>query len=195
MARAGAQVTATDLSAPLLSALQQAGAQLEGSVRRRVRTRAGDMRSLRLRQRFPLVVAPSSTFLHLYNRRDVEAFLAGVLHHLTADGVFVFDVALPRAEELVNGYDPVAQIRTIPWVGDVLLAQRQYFPRELQMLLEYNGLTKVRVRGDFGRGTPTADTKVLVFTARAAAGRSRKPRTLRTAKATSQATRSGGRGC
>lgn len=176
MAQAGARVTATDLSTALLSSLEQAGAEFEPAVRRRVRTRAGDMRTLRLRHEFPLVIAPSNTFLHLYNRRDVEAFLSNVRHHLTPEGTFVFDVTVPRPEELAQDYDPVAQIKTLRLAADVVLAERQYFPRELPMLLEYNGFSTVRLRGDFGRRRPGPTTEVLVFTAQAVPSRSRATR-------------------
>lgn len=165
MAHSGARVTAVELSNSLVQALTAEAATLPRSIARQVKVQQGDMRTLRLRRRFPLVVAPMNTFLHLYNRRDVEAFLEGVRHHLAEDGRFVFDVVLPRPEELTQGYDPVAQIQSRQLGSGVQLAQRQYFPRELEMLLWYNGFRRLRLRADFTGQKPDAATQVLVVTA------------------------------
>jgi hypothetical protein len=115
------------------------------------------MRSLRLGRTFPLVLAPSDTFSHLYTRADVEAFLACVRAHLAPGGTLVFDMALPRlphGDESADGgertdYDPIAQVVST-WgdslEGNVLLARRLFFPRELELLLHRGGFGAVRMR-------------------------------------------------
>lgn len=100
MARAGARVVAVDLSFKLIQALGEVLRAEPAAVRRRVTAREGDMRSLRLARRFPLVVAPSSTFSHLYSRTDVEAFLARARAHLAPGGRLVFDLEMPRLPRL-----------------------------------------------------------------------------------------------
>ena len=115
-------------------------------VRERVAFRRGDLRALRLKRRFPLVIAPFNVFMHLYTRRDVERALATVKRHLRRGGRFAFDVRMPDARELARdpervykagkvtrpetgrryhyrerfAYDPVDQIQTIEmaFVGD-----------------------------------------------------------------------------
>ena len=60
------------------------------------------MRTLRLQERFPLVIAPFNAVLHLYARSDVEGFLARVRDHLTPGGRFVADLSTPPLEDLVR---------------------------------------------------------------------------------------------
>ena len=104
-ARAGARVTGVDLSRPMLDDFKKRLAKEPVEVRERITLRRGDMRTARLRRRFPLVTCPFNAFLHLYERSDVERFLARVRAHLAPGGVFVFDVSNPNAHELVRDPD------------------------------------------------------------------------------------------
>ena len=104
MVRAGADVTGVDWSVPMLTDLRAKLAAEPADVRRRLRLVEGDMRQVRLRRRFDLVLCTFNTFLHLYTRADVEAFLARVRGHLAPGGRFVFDVAVPQPGDL--GRDP-----------------------------------------------------------------------------------------
>src|SRR5262245_29895894 len=63
IARAGVRVTGVDLSAPMLDDLRARLAAEPNSTRDLVRLKQGDMRELRLRERFPLVFCPFNTFL------------------------------------------------------------------------------------------------------------------------------------
>lgn len=100
LARLGVQVTGVDHARPMLADLQRRLRREPEEVRRRVTLRRGDMRSVRLDERFRLVLCTFNTLLHLYSRRDVERFLARVRHHLRRQGWFVFDVSLPDPNEL-----------------------------------------------------------------------------------------------
>lgn len=102
LARSGVEVVGVDRSAPMLRDLHRRLRDEPEEVRRRVTLRRGDMRSVRLGRRFPLVFCPFNAFLHLYERRDVERFLLRVLEHLTPGGRFVFDVSMPAPEELAR---------------------------------------------------------------------------------------------
>ncbi|MET0286268.1 MAG: methyltransferase domain-containing protein [Polyangiales bacterium] len=64
--------------------------------------RAGDIRRVRLRRKFPLVIAPFNVFMHLYTRRDLEHALATVQAHLAPGGRFVFDVLTPDLRAMVR---------------------------------------------------------------------------------------------
>ena len=55
----------------------------------------GDMREISLGRKFPLVLCAFNTFMHLYERTDVERFLSVVRAHLESDGIFAFDVMNP----------------------------------------------------------------------------------------------------
>lgn len=108
LARDGAEVTGVDLSAPMLSELEQRLAKEPPEVRARVSARQGDMRALEdmsFGQRFPLVIATFNTFLHLYTRDDVERFLLGVRAHLAPGGRFVMDITVPHPEDLARDPD------------------------------------------------------------------------------------------
>lgn len=100
IASRGIAITGVDHSAAMLG-------ELRGS---RVRTRRGDMRRLKLRENFPLVLCTFNTFLHLYTREDVEQFLARVRGHLTPRGTFIFDVSMPVPKDLTR--DPSRAYRS-----------------------------------------------------------------------------------
>lgn len=100
VARAGISVTGVDLSRPMLDAFEAHLEREPEAVQRRVRVLHGDMRELRLRKRFPLVVAPFNVVMHLYEREDVEAFLSRVKQHLAPGGRFVFDFSVPQTADL-----------------------------------------------------------------------------------------------
>lgn len=102
IARHGIDVTGVDLSDAMLTDFRARLAREPVEVRRRVSLRRGDMRTVRLRRRYPLVVAAFNTMLHLYDRRDFERFFARVREHLSPGGRFVFDVSVPAAEEQVR---------------------------------------------------------------------------------------------
>jgi SAM-dependent methyltransferase len=73
-------------------------------------------------------------------------------------------------------YDPVRQVlfvamefepvdgRAAAWMTP--LAHRQFFPREWEALLHYNGFDVLRVEGDFTGGPLTKDSDVMVWHAR-----------------------------
>lgn len=202
MARAGAQVTGIDHSAPMLGALRARLREEAADVRARVRLVRGDMRRVALDERFPLVICPFNTALHLYERQDVEAWLAHVRRHLTPGGTLVLDVSVPSPSDLARDptrahrtapfvhpsagkvkyaehfdYDQVRQILFVSMVFEPIgkppsasfatpLAHRQFFPREMEALLHYNGFDVVTVHGDFHGGPLDADSDVMIWHAR-----------------------------
>jgi SAM-dependent methyltransferase len=100
IARSGIEVVGVDLSKPMLESLDERLAREPLDVRRRIRAIHGDMREVTLRKRFPLVIAPFNTILHLYRRIEVEQFLSRVKRHLLPKGRFVFDYSTPQAADL-----------------------------------------------------------------------------------------------
>jgi SAM-dependent methyltransferase len=208
VARAGVEVVGIDLSEPMLQDLAARLARETPEVRRRVRMVRGDMRHVKLRRRFPLVIAPFNVFLHLYTRSDVEEFLARVRAHLAPSGQLVFDVSVPRADDLnrdpgkkyraprirhpssgelvryaeIFEYDAIRQLLLVtieftPVSGaapfSVPLTHRQFFPRELEALLHYNGFGQVAYTADFSELPPDDDTDSLVVSCRVGTARRR----------------------
>lgn len=149
LAQAGATVTAVDRSKPMLADFKQRLKSF-AALKRRITIREGDMRSVRLRERFPLVLCTFNTFLHLYTRRDVESFLRRVTAHLAPRGRFVVDISVPAPEELAResgrayrvprfkhpttgeivryaerfDYDPLGQVLTVGMEFEPLVAKK-----------------------------------------------------------------------
>jgi SAM-dependent methyltransferase len=102
IARHGIDVVGVDWSRPMLDDARERLRQTPADVQRRVSLVRGDMRSVRLGQRFPLVICTFNTALHLYTRRDVERFLGRVRAHLAPRGRLVVDMSTPRFEDLAR---------------------------------------------------------------------------------------------
>jgi SAM-dependent methyltransferase len=194
LARDGHTVYGVDRSAPMLRHCQQRRAKLNARTRTRVHIIEGDFRALPLataaEQRFPLILCPFNSFMHLYTRQDVESCLAEVRRLLSADGIFAFDIANPDATWLSRSptrrfsrtrfrhptsgapliyttshlYDPATQICWIRFYYEpdpaatvttiepplmVPLAQRMFYPAEIEALLHYNGFELLHHAGGF----------------------------------------------
>ena len=205
-ARHGVEVTGIDHSDPMLADLRARLKEEAPEIRRRVRIRKADMRTVRLRQRFPLVTCPFNAALHLYTREDVEHFLAGVRHHLAPGGHFVVDLSVPQLIDLTRDpdrayhaprfrhpsidavvryrehfdYDAARQILFVSMEFEPVgapdkawttpLAHRQFFPREWEALLHYNGFEVEALFGDFHGGPLGPGCDVMVWQARARRG-------------------------
>jgi SAM-dependent methyltransferase len=173
LARAGLTVTGVDLSRAMLDRLRVHLRREPADVRQRVSLRHRDMRVVRFRRRFACVIAGFNTFQHLYTREDVESFLVRVRHHLAPGGTLRFDVYLPQMEELEidepgSSYDPLTQTlhQQFSSDGGDQLTHRQFFPRELEMLLAYNGFGRIRFTADFTTAPLHPDATSLVVSCR-----------------------------
>ncbi len=137
LARHGIAVVGIDHSPEMLKDLAARLSDEPAEVRKRVTTKRGDMRSVRIRKRFPLVICPFNAALHLYTRDDVERFLAGVRAHLAPGGVFVCDISIPVFEDLLRdparAY-PMPRFRH-PTTGDVVRYEEHFdYDRARQVL-------------------------------------------------------------
>ncbi len=112
IARAGIAVVGFDRSQPMLDDLARRLGRAPRAVRERVRAARADLRSFRLGARFPLVIAPFNTVLHLYTHADFAAFLARVQEHLAPGGELVFDWSLPAPADLAR--DPAQRFPSRP---------------------------------------------------------------------------------
>jgi SAM-dependent methyltransferase len=201
IARAGAEVVGIDQSRAMLADLRARLKRQPPELRARIEVRKGDMRKVRLARRFPLVICPFNTALHLYTRQDVEQWLARVRDHIEPRGELVVDLSMPILEDLADepgtsysmkpfvhptaglvdyrevfDYDRVRQILFVSMCFEpktrgkkpfmVPLAQRQYFPREWEALLHYNGFETVEVHGDFDGNPLAQDSDTMVWRAR-----------------------------
>lgn len=128
IAKEGIDVVGIDPAEPMLKRAEERLARLPRRARERVSLRRHDLRTLRLRRRFPLVIAPFNVWMHLYTRRDVELGFAAVRRHLEPHGHFGFDVLLP--DPLSLGRNPAKGYRggKVPHPrGDTKYDYTEYF--------------------------------------------------------------------
>jgi SAM-dependent methyltransferase len=158
LAQSGLQVTGVDRSVSMIADLRQRLRKLEPAVRKRVRARRGDMRSVNLKQRFPLVLCTFNTFLHLYTRHDVERFCARVLSHLTRKGRFVVDVSMPVPEELARKPENIQRTPRFkhPTTGEVVRYGERFDYDALRQVLLVSMEFEPRDRPKDGWMTPLA---------------------------------------
>jgi SAM-dependent methyltransferase len=101
-ALAGARVTGVERVPAMLSQARSTLSTLPAEALARVTLKRGDIRKVRLKQRFKLITSPFNVFMHLYTRRDVEDALATVRAHLAPRGRFVFDVSMPDMRAMLR---------------------------------------------------------------------------------------------
>lgn len=102
IAKEGIEVVGVELVPQMLGRARDRLGKMPRAARARASFRRGDVRSIRLRRRFPLVIAPFNVFMHLYTRKDVERALKTVRAHLAEGGRFGFDVLLPDPASLAR---------------------------------------------------------------------------------------------
>ena len=95
LARGGVPVLGVDPSERMLHAAEEVRSGEPAEVSGRARFLHADPRSLRLDERFPVVLAPQHALGLMGSREELEAFLATVRHHLEPEGVFLYDVLNP----------------------------------------------------------------------------------------------------
>jgi SAM-dependent methyltransferase len=129
-------VAGIDHSAEMIADLRTKLRREPADVRKRVVAKRGDIRTAVVAGRFPLVICPFNTALHLYARKDVEAWLANVRRQLAPKGELVFDVAMPMLEDLAR--KPDVAYRTAPFgypgLGKVKYEERFDYDRVRQIL-------------------------------------------------------------
>jgi SAM-dependent methyltransferase len=127
--RDGHDVVGVDASAPMLARLR--------AKNPKANVIHGDIREISLGRKFPLIVCAFNTFMHLYDRRDVEACLAVVKRHLRPGGAFAFDVMNPDLRWLSRDpsrrwartkfrhprtAEPMIYTTTLEWEGPLQIA-------------------------------------------------------------------------
>jgi SAM-dependent methyltransferase len=92
LARAGVMVFGIDNSVHMLRAARKKVAKEPEAVRERVFLKRGDMRNFELKQKFPFIYIPASTFDHNITVEDQMRTLKCVYQHLEENGTFAFDI-------------------------------------------------------------------------------------------------------
>ncbi|HEX7476316.1 MAG TPA: class I SAM-dependent methyltransferase [Polyangiales bacterium] len=113
IARAGVDVVGLDQSAAMLARAKERIASLPAEARQHIELRQGDLRKVRLRRRFALVIAPFNLFMHMFTRADIEQALATVQAHLAPRGRFAMDVLMPDLGTLRRDPERVYRCRPV----------------------------------------------------------------------------------
>ena len=98
IASAGIRVVGVDTSAGMLEVARERAALAAVDVDLRL----GDMRDPPVDERFPLVICPFRSLLHMETDTDRRAALRAIARRLSADGRFVFDVFAPGADDIAD---------------------------------------------------------------------------------------------
>ncbi len=109
LAKAGFDVVALEKSGAMLDEFKSRLNSLDQAVADRVSLVEGDMRSFELRERFPLIIIPTS-FGHALTTDEQISLLDCVRRHLTDDGVFIIDI-------FPGGLQPDRASFKEPWVS------------------------------------------------------------------------------
>lgn len=138
IAKAGIDVVGVDTSPAMLD-LATARMTAEG-VGDRVELLTGDMRSLDLgERRFPLVILPYRVLAHALTPDEVLATFAAMRQHLTPGGRLVFNIPVPRAEDLrlQQGLRRDGRFRTEKGTDAVVWRQSEYAPASQQIRFDF----------------------------------------------------------
>jgi SAM-dependent methyltransferase len=127
LARHGASVLAVDWSEPMLADLRARLVQEPAIVRKRVRVKRADMRNVKVRETFDVVLCPFNTALHLFTRADVEAFLSVVRMHLKPGGVFMADLSVPLPADMARDPQKAHSVPDFAYPGEGKVKYREYF--------------------------------------------------------------------
>jgi SAM-dependent methyltransferase len=107
----GFEMVGVDRSEPFLAHAREALAAQADGVRAAVRLEPGDMRSFSLEGRFDLVAVPFNSLAYLHTRADQLACLRAARAHLAPEGVFAFDLLVPRLDFLAEAQHPFPPLR------------------------------------------------------------------------------------
>jgi SAM-dependent methyltransferase len=95
MAEAGKRVTGVDVAPGMIAQANTKRERLDTGIKGRLAFIVGDMRTLRLGERYEAVVLAFNTLMHMIDDRDLEATLETAREHLTETGLFHLDLHTP----------------------------------------------------------------------------------------------------
>jgi len=97
----GKEVVGVDASATMLEILKKS---IEGKeVENLIQLIEGDLRTLQLGRKFPLIILPFRVLQHMYTLEDQKSAFERISAHLEPGGAVIFDVFHPRFESVYSG--------------------------------------------------------------------------------------------
>ena len=105
MASTGGAVVGVDIAPAMIRRAEEKRRALSAAEQSQLRFRLGDMRTVRMSERFEAVVLAFNTIMHLLTDEDLLATLTTVREHLEPGGRFFVDLHTPLAELLLRDPD------------------------------------------------------------------------------------------
>jgi SAM-dependent methyltransferase len=130
VARAGIEIHGVDSSRAMLGVLKGHVASEPPAVRQRIHLHRGDMRSLRLKKKFALVLMPFRPLQHMHTLADQIAALRTAAFHLGRNGRLAFDVFCPKYEMIFSGIGQEIPEMEWPAAGEPGRTVRRFFRKD-----------------------------------------------------------------
>ena len=102
LARRGYRVVGLDASKSMLEIFKKKLEKEPNEVRKRIEIIHADMRDFSLDKKFPLIIIPFSSIVHLTSLNDSLKAFTNAYNHLIKGGAFVFDVFIPKYEYITK---------------------------------------------------------------------------------------------
>lgn len=131
-------IVGIDAMPAMLKTANQAKAKLDKKAQSYVTFKKADMTRLRLRKKFPLIIAPFNVMMHVYSRSELEQVFATVRAHLTPESFWVFDVLMPDLQFLSRNPQRVYRADVIYYPTD----QKKYRYAEM---FDYDPISQVQL--------------------------------------------------
>ena len=141
---AGLEVDGLDRSPEMLAIAEQKLVEREPELQSRVMLHTGDMSNFKLDKRYPLIIIPHRSFMHLLTAEKQIDALMTIREHLTEDGCLIFNIVTPTIEEIAGHLTPSGEAIKMddafifPETGNQVMCwnSRRYYP-EMQQIEQY----------------------------------------------------------
>lgn len=120
LAREGHEVWGLDSSPAMLAKARLKVSTLPKDVRRRIHLVQADMRNFKLNIKFPLILIPFRSFLHLLTVEDQVRTLKNTRRHLKDDGILIVDLFAPKYDYLAQDTRHVTRKFVNPENGHII---------------------------------------------------------------------------
>lgn len=117
LAKAGISVAGVEIAESMLAQARRKSARLPRTAAS-LNWIQGDLTTVRLDRKFPLVLSPFNVWMHLYTREAFALAMETVRAHLAPGGLFVFDVLNPCPEALARDPERVFRGRKFKHPAD-----------------------------------------------------------------------------
>jgi ubiquinone/menaquinone biosynthesis C-methylase UbiE len=124
LAKAGVTVWGIDSSEYMLNVAGKKLEKVTASVRKCVTLKLGDMRGFKVKEKFPFVYIPSSTFEHCITKEDQQRCLTSIYNTLQKKGVLAFDISQPTDKKPENWWIDRRELNTKEEVVRTIFSRR-----------------------------------------------------------------------